>query len=106
AAQQTQLSGMTAAGSNPRALTASFDRAVGNPVWSADGRSIYVLYDEHGSNHVARVGLDGSVHDVAAGLTASGLDRPYSGGEYSVSRSGAIAVTAGDNLHPSDVAIA
>jgi len=106
AAQQTQLSVMNADGSNQRALTANFDRAVANPIWSADGRSIYVLYDEHGSNHVARVGLDGSVRDVAAGLTASGLDRPYSGGEFSVSRGGSVAVTAGDQLHPSDVAIA
>src|SRR4029079_13234907 len=40
------------------------------------------------------------------GLTASGLDRPYSGGEYSVSRNGVVAVTAGDNLHPSDVGVA
>jgi dipeptidyl aminopeptidase/acylaminoacyl peptidase len=106
AAQQTQLYVMNADGSNRRALTANFDRAVGNPVWSADGRSIYVIYDDHGSNRVARVGLDGSVRDVATGLTGSGLDRPYSGGEFSVSRGGAVAVTAGDPLHPSDVGIA
>jgi dipeptidyl aminopeptidase/acylaminoacyl peptidase len=106
AAKQTQLYVMNANGSNTRALTGNFDRAVGNPLWSADGRSIYVIYDEHGSNHVARVGLDGSIRDVASGLTGSGLDRPYSGGEFSVSRGGAVAVTAGDNLHPSDIAIA
>jgi len=106
ASQQNQLSIMNADGSNKRVLTANFDRSVGNPVWAADGRGIYVIYDERGSNHVARVGLDGSVHDVASGLTAGGLDRPYSGGEFSVSRGGAVAVTAGDQLHPSDVAIA
>jgi len=104
--QDTKLSVMNLDGSGKRTLTANFDRAVGNPVWSADGRSIYVQYDEHGSNRVARVGLDGSVRDVATGLTASGLDRPYSGGEYSVSRNGVVAVTAGDNLHPSDVGVA
>jgi dipeptidyl aminopeptidase/acylaminoacyl peptidase len=93
-------------GSNKRLLAGNFDRSVGNPVWSADGRAIYVLYDEHGSNRVARVGLDGSVRDVATGLTGSGLDRPYSGGEFSVSRSGALAVTVGDNLHPSDIGVA
>jgi dipeptidyl aminopeptidase/acylaminoacyl peptidase len=65
-----------------------------------------VIYDNHGSNRVARVGLDGTVRDIATGLTGSQLDRPYSGGEFSVSRGGAVAVTAGDNLHPSDVGIA
>ncbi|HKC04155.1 MAG TPA: S9 family peptidase [Sphingomicrobium sp.] len=102
----TKLSVMNVDGSNPRVLTGKFDRSVGNPVWAADGRSIYVQYDEHGSNRVARVGLDGSVHDVATALTGSGLDRPYSGGEYSVSRGGAVAITTGDHLHPSDVGLA
>jgi dipeptidyl aminopeptidase/acylaminoacyl peptidase len=106
AAKDTQLSVMNIDGSNVRTLTANFDRAVNNPVWSADGRSVYVIYDDRGSNKVARVTLDGSVRDVATGLTGSGLDRPYSGGEYSVSRGGAVAVTAGDHLHPSDVGLA
>jgi dipeptidyl aminopeptidase/acylaminoacyl peptidase len=104
--QDTKLSVMNLDGSGKRTLTASFDRAVANPIWASDGRSIYVQYDEHGSNRVARVGLDGSVHDVASGLTGAGLDRPYSGGEFSVSRNGVVAVTAGDNLHPSDVGVA
>ena len=57
---------MNVDGSNKRAAHRRASTArVGNPVWAADGRSIYVLYDEHGSNHVARVGLDGSVRDVA-----------------------------------------
>src|SRR3954447_21530983 len=102
----TKLSVMNLDGSNPRTLTASFDRSVGNPVWAANGGSIYVIYDEHGSNRVDRVGLDGSVHDVATGLTASGLDHPYSGGDFSVSRNGLVAVTTGDQLHPSDVGVA
>jgi len=104
--KDTKLYVMNTDGSGSRVLTGNFDRAVGNPVWSADGRAIYVLYDEAGSNRVARIGLDGSVRDVATGLTGSGLDRPYSGGEFSVSRGGAVAVTTGDHLHPSDVGIA
>ena len=92
-------------GSGARVVS-RIDRPISNPVWSADGGSVYVLYDEHGSNRVARIGLDGSVRDVAKGLTGSGLDRPYSGGEFSVSRGGAIAVTAGDPTRPSDIAIA
>jgi dipeptidyl aminopeptidase/acylaminoacyl peptidase len=104
--RDTKLYVMNLDGSNKRLLAGSFDRSVGNPVWSSDGRSIYVIYDDHGSNRVARVGLDGSVRDVATGLTGSGLDRPYSGGEFSLSRGGTVAVTVGDNLHPSDVGVA
>ena len=104
--KDTRLYVMNIDGSGARLLSGSLDRPVGNPVWAADGRSIYVLYDEHGSNRVARVGLDGSVRDVAAGLTGSGLDRPYSGGEFSVSRDGRVAVTAGDPTRPSDIALA
>ena len=102
----TKLYVMNLDGSGRRALTGSFDRAVNSPTWSGDGRSIYVQYDEHGSSRVARVGLDGSVRDVATGLTGAGLDRPYSGGEFSVSRGGVVAVTTGDNLHPSDLGVA
>src|SRR5689334_3421061 len=58
--QDTKLSVMNLDGSGKRVLTGNFDRAVGNPVWSADSRSIYVQYDERGSNRVARIGLDGS----------------------------------------------
>lgn len=103
--QDTKLYVMKLDGSAKRVVTPNFDRAVVNPVWSADGRSVYVQYDEHGSNRVARVGLDGSVRDVATGLTGGGLDRPYSGGEFSVSRNGVVAFTTGDNLHPSDVGV-
>jgi len=104
--QDTKLYVMGLDGSGRRVLTANFDRAVANPIWASDSRSIYVQYDEHGSNRVARVGMDGSHRDVASPLTGSGLDRPYSGGEYSVSRGGTVAFTTGDNLHPSDVGIA
>src|SRR5258708_10934512 len=104
--KDTQLSIMNIDGAGKHVITARFDRAVNNPIWASDGRSIYVQYDEHGSNRVARVNLDGSIHDIATGLTGSGLDRPYSGGEFSVSRNGIVALTAGDNLHPSDIAVA
>jgi dipeptidyl aminopeptidase/acylaminoacyl peptidase len=52
---------------------------------------------------VARIGLDGKVTKIADGLTGSGLDRPYTGGSFSVSRGGVVAYTGGDALHPADV---
>ena len=103
--QNHRLSVMNADGSGARVLTAGLDRDVGNPVWAADGRSIYVDYAEHGVTRVARVTLDGRVTTVAAGLAGGHLDRPYSGGDFSVSREGMVAISAGDPTHPADVAV-
>ena len=52
---------------------------------------------------VLRVSLDGSVDTVAENLTASDFDRPYSGGQFSVARDGAIAFTRGTTQRPSDI---
>jgi dipeptidyl aminopeptidase/acylaminoacyl peptidase len=71
--------------------------------WAADGRAVYAQYDDHGEPKVARIGLDGSVRDVAKGLSGGGLDRPYSGGSFSVSDGGAIAFTGGTATRPAEV---
>ncbi|HEX6660482.1 MAG TPA: S9 family peptidase [Sphingomicrobium sp.] len=104
--ENTRLYVMNLDGSGSRVLTPNLDRSVASPAWSADSRSVYVQVEDRGTNKVERVGLDGSIREVAAGLTGSGLDRPYAGGEFSVARNGAVAVTVGDQLHPSDVGVA
>ena len=101
-----RLSVMNLDGSDPHVLTAKLDRSVSSPKWAADGRSVYVMYADKGDTRVARVGLDGSVATVASGLTGGALDRPYSGGGFSVSRNGVVAVTVGDGEHPADVGVA
>jgi dipeptidyl aminopeptidase/acylaminoacyl peptidase len=93
-------------GTGSRNLTASLDRGIEGAVWAADGRSVYVTYPDHGKNRVSRVGLDGSVRLIADGLTGSGLDRPYTGGEFSVAKNGAVAVTMAGYDRPSDLGIA
>ena len=97
---------MSRDGSGTRVLTPNLDRNVADPLWAADGRSVYVDYDEHGSVRVARVGLDGSVRTIAEHLTPAAFDRPYSGGEFSVARDGSVAYTGGSTQRPSDVWIA
>ncbi len=101
--QNRRLSVMNRDGSHSHVLTATLDRSVGDPVWAADGRSIYVEYEEHGGVRVARVGLDGSIKTVAENLTGDELDRPYSGGDFSVARDGTLAITSGTVERPSDV---
>ena len=103
--QNRRLSVMNIDGSNKRVLTASLDRSVGNPAWAGDGRSIYVQVEDRGVNKVERVGLDGSIHEIASDMGFSELDRPYAGGDFSVSRNGVVALTSGDPLHPNQVAV-
>jgi len=104
--ENVRLYVMNLDGSGARVLTANLDRSVANPVWAADSRSVYVQVEDRGTNKVERVGLDGSIREVATGLTGGGLDRPYAGGEFSVAKNGAVALTLGDQLHPSDIGIA
>ena len=99
------LSVMDADGSNRRDLTTALDRSAGDPVWASDGRSIYFDYDDHGVTRVARVTLDGSISTVVEALSGAELDRPYSGGQFSVARDGAIAFTLGSPTRPAELAI-
>ena len=104
--QNAALSVMGLDGSNKRVLTGGLDRSVNAPVWSSDSRAIYVSIEDNAGTRVARVGLDGSIRTVASGLAGGSLDRPYAGGDFSVSRNGRLAVTVGDALHPADVGVA
>ena len=93
-------------GSNVRNLTENWDYSPSGLAWDADGRAIYAQYDIHGETRVARIALDGSVRDVAVGLSGGGLDRPYTGGSFSVSDDDAIAFTGGTATRPAEVRIA
>lgn len=101
--EPAQLYVMDADGSNPRSLTASLDREIDTAIWAKDGRSVYVSYDDHAEKKVARIGLDGRLTPVVGGLAGGGLDRPYTGGTFSVSDRGQVAYTGGDWKKPADV---
>lgn len=90
-------------GSGIRMLGNGLDRSIDNLMWAHDGRSIYASYDDHGVKRVGRFGLDGRVSQVVTGLGGGGLDRPYTGGSFSVSDGGTIAFTGGTTQRPADV---
>jgi len=104
--QNTHLSVMNADGSGLREIATGFDREVGSPKWAADGRSVFLTYPDHGVTKVARIGLDGRMTTVAEGLVGGELDRPYSGGDFSVAKDGTVAFAAGNAATPPEVAIA
>lgn len=90
-------------GSGVRNLTADWDYSPANPQWAADGRSLYAQYDIRGETRVARIVLDGAVRDVVEGLSGGGLDRPYTGGAFSVADDGSIASTGADAQRPAEL---
>lgn len=94
---------MNADGSGRRNLTESWDFSPAGIAWDADGRAVYAQYDVSGETRVARITLDGTVRDVATGLSGGGLDRPYTGGSFSVADNDAIAFTGGEPTFPAEV---
>jgi dipeptidyl aminopeptidase/acylaminoacyl peptidase len=104
--QDARLYVMNLDGSNKRMLTGSLDRSVSSPAWAGDSRSIFVQVEDRGVDKVERVGLDGSIREIASDMGFTELDRPYAGGDFSVSRNNVVALTSGDPLHPNQVAVA
>ena len=87
----------------PHSLTASLDRSIEDAQWAADGKSLYASYDDHGKRKLARIALDGHLSPIVDNIAGGGIDRPYTGGGFSVSRGGAVAYTGGDASAPADV---
>lgn len=103
--QNRRLYVMNLDGSAKRMLTGSLDRSVRSPAWAGDS-AIDVEVEDRGVNRVERVGLDGSIREIASDMGNGEIDRPYAGGDFSVSKNGLVALTSGDPLHPNQVAIA
>jgi dipeptidyl aminopeptidase/acylaminoacyl peptidase len=93
-------------GNNSRSLTDDLDRTVDSLEWAADSRSLYIRYTDKAVTKVARLALNGRLEPVATGLVGGELDRPYTGGQFSVAANGAVAFTSGDPTHPAELAIA
>jgi len=103
--QVTRLYVMNRDGSGSRVLTPKLDRDIAEPVWSKEGLGLYVQYDDQADTRVAYVPLSGEMRQLAQGLGGLSLDRPYSGGGYSVSADGRIVYTQGGPDHLADLAI-
>jgi dipeptidyl aminopeptidase/acylaminoacyl peptidase len=103
--QNKTLSVMNADGSGTREIATALDRDLGDPKWAADGRSVYLSYADRGVTRVVRVGLDGHTTPIAEGLAGSELDRPYSGGDFTVAKDGTVAFAWGNATMPPEVGV-
>ncbi len=101
--QNTLLYVMNRDGSNMQVVSGQMDRSVSDPVWSADGRSIYVNFDDQGNSKVARVLLDGTWNVRARGLGVG--NSAYGGGSFDVARDGSVVITASAPDMPSELVL-
>ncbi len=104
--EQSGLYVMGANGSGVQRIAGGLDRDIQEIKWAADGRSIFAAYEQDGSVAVSRVSLGGSVTPVTTQVGGGGLDRPYAGGSFSISRGGIVAFTTDSVSRPADVAVA
>jgi dipeptidyl aminopeptidase/acylaminoacyl peptidase len=103
--QDTHLYVMDGDGGHPHLLGGQLDRSIQKARWASDSRSLYIQYDDQGITKVSRIHLDGHVEPVTQGLAGGGLDRPYTGGDFSVATNGTVAFMSGNAQAPSEVSI-
>jgi len=91
-----KLAVIPSAGGKTTVLSASLDRQVIEPAWSADGSSIYVLEEDDRSQYVARIpAVGGQVQRVA------GDKRMVT--SLAIRRDGAATVTAASDSEPPEI---
>ena len=93
-----KLTVVPAAGGAPRILTATLDRSVASPAWSADGSSIYFLLEDDRTVQLARVPASGGAVER---VVSEGGARVVSA--FTTGRDGKVAVLASTPLAPAEV---
>ena len=101
--QLDRLHVMNIDGSGKQELLTDFDRSIEGIQWHRNG--IVFKYDDKGDTKIAHTNLSGEMRDITNGLGGTTIGRPYGGGSFSVSRSGAIAFTHVTAYRPADVAV-
>jgi dipeptidyl aminopeptidase/acylaminoacyl peptidase len=93
---QARLAIVPASGGPARLLTASLDRSVSSPEWSADGKHVYFTVEDDRAVYLARVAAaGGAVEPLTSGRQVVGSP--------SVGLDGVIAVVAGNTSTPEEI---
>ncbi|WP_417450401.1 S9 family peptidase [Kordiimonas sp.] len=103
--QISVLSVMDVDGTGKKDLTPELDRSVSDFQWAPDGKGLYYSYDNDGKTHVAYVSLSGSGRILTDKLGGTTLGRPYSSGDFRVSKDGNLVFTLSRPDRPADLAV-
>lgn len=86
-------------------LTEELDRGIRGYQWAPDSRALLISYDHEGDRLIARQRLNGRRDVLTNALGGTSYGRPYSSGDFAVSRSGLIALTHVSSARPAEVAV-
>jgi acylaminoacyl-peptidase len=103
--QQRRLYVMNRDGSGIRLLTKNFDRSVGSPRWTPDGKGILCLYTDQGNTKLAVYSLDGK-KKVLTGNVGTGARAFHFGLSYTVANNGNLTFPIIRPNIPGEVAVA
>lgn len=105
--QQDRLYIMSPDGSNVRELAPDFTGSVAQVEWAPDGKSLFVLFEDHGVLTLNEMDLQGRMSEVVTNIGGTSIGRPYAGGSFSIGKDGRrerVAYTAGFADRPAEVA--
>jgi dipeptidyl aminopeptidase/acylaminoacyl peptidase len=84
-------------------LTESLDRTLGKFVWRHDSKGIIFSYLDQGENTLAAVNLKGDIKPIDVSLGGQSFGRPYTSGDFALSRNGSIVYTQASRTRPADL---
>lgn len=103
--QDVRLYVMDRDGGQRRSLTEELDRSIDDAEWAADGRGLYIRYVDQAISKLAYLSLDGHIRPIASGLAGQLLDRPYSGGAFTVASNGTAAFISARADRPPELSV-
>ena len=103
--QLSQLYIMNADGSDSKLISADFDRSIENMYWAANGKGLYIQYNDLGDTKIGFISTAGKVTEKVSQLGGLSLGRPYNEADFTVSNNDRMAYTFGGTQNPADLGV-
>jgi len=103
--QTRKLHLMNSDGSKKRVISGKLDRSISAAVWAADGKGLFVQYNDIGLTKLGYMTLNGKLTELVDNVGGTTLGRPYASGSFSVAKNNKVAYTLSFPNRPADVAV-
>ncbi len=86
-------------------IQTSLDRSIQGFYWKPNSEEIVFSYLDHGEHKIAITNFDGKVDKLNVTLGGQSMGRPYTSGDFAVSKQGDIVFTKANMNKPADLAL-